>query len=92
MTTWWQELKNRGWLSDVNKNYEWHNTYPATDTFEEFLHKEFDDDYGGIEGDSFVILTKDWIYFPICYDGAEWIERVPRYPNDTFIPHHFGGG
>jgi len=36
------------------------------------LDKEFDSGYGGEEGEPFTVWTKQRVYFPICYDGAEW--------------------
>ena len=58
------------------------------------LRKKFDDSYGCEEGVPFVLWTKNFVYFPICYDGAEWVGCVPRNPCSTeqFKPTHFGGG
>lgn len=51
----------------------------------------FDDDFGSIEGVPFTIWTKNNIYFPACYDGSEWVEKISRNP--TNIPtQHIGGG
>lgn len=56
------------------------------------LDYDFDSGYGGTEGPSFVMWTKKYIYFAVCYDGAEWIDCVPRNPDSAFKPWHFGGG
>jgi len=56
------------------------------------LDAKFDDSYGAEEGEPFCLWTKDWVYFPVCYDGAEWVGSVPRNPRDSFEPWHFGGG
>ncbi|KKL86033.1 hypothetical protein LCGC14_1948740 [marine sediment metagenome] len=45
---------------------------------DEEMAKEFDDGYGGSEGASFTAWSKEWVYFPVVYDGAEWIGRAPR--------------
>lgn len=28
--------------------------------------------YGAMQGEPFTVWTKDFVYFPVCYDGAEW--------------------
>ena len=61
---------------------------------------EFDDGYGMREGIPFVLWTEKWVYFPVCYDGGEWVGSVPRDYISTrtetkemgFIPQHFGSG
>ena len=52
---------------------------------------EFDSGYGGNEGIPFAVWTYQRVYFPACYDGAEWVESVPRYPDGQPIKH-IGGG
>lgn len=54
------------------------------------LDKEFYDGYGGHEGEAILIWTEDFVYFPMVYDGAEWLERVPRNPT-TEGQFHVGG-
>lgn len=51
----------------------------------------FDDGYGCEEGEPFTLWTKSRVYFPACYDGAEWVASVPRDPNDE-VTEHVGGG
>lgn len=100
MATYLEMLKDNNWLEDVKQNYVWHKAHiqnrdEEPEPIEELwnlLKEKFNSGYGGVEGANFVIITKNWVYFPCCYDGAEWVERVPRNPNDDFIPEHFGGG
>jgi hypothetical protein len=54
------------------------------------LDREFDDGYGGEEGLPFTIWTEEYVYFPVCYDGSEWVGRVPRNPNGK-ATEHVGG-
>lgn len=61
----------------------------CTLTEEEFL-VEFDDSYGISEGKPFTLWTTNRVYFPVVYDGAEWVESVSRNP-DGKPTHHFGG-
>lgn len=58
---------------------------------EEQLLREFDSGYGGTEGDAFTAWSEKYVYFPICYDGAEWVGKAPRNPCDE-ATGHMGGG
>lgn len=51
---------------------------------------DFDDGYGSIEGIPFTVWTKNYIYFPVSYDGSEWVGCVSRNPNGE-PSYHFGG-
>lgn len=57
----------------------------------EEMDEDFDAGYGGTEGKPFLAWSKNWVYFPVCYDGAEWVGAVPRNPGDH-KPVHWGGG
>jgi hypothetical protein len=47
--------------------------------------------FGGMEGCKFTAWSKEWVYFPVTYDGSEWVGRVPRNPC-AISTEHFGGG
>ena len=49
---------------------------------------EFYNGHGGREGIAFGIWTKDWIYFPIEYDGSEGVKSLPLHPSLSFSPKH----
>jgi hypothetical protein len=53
----------------------------------EELSREFYTGYGGADGTPFLLWTKKYIYFPAIYDGAEWVERIPRDPCDIDFEH-----
>ena len=53
-------------------------------------HKEFDDGFGGSEGEPFTVWTKNRVYFPMVYDGSEWVGSAPRDPCDE-VSKHKGG-
>lgn len=57
---------------------------------EEELDIVFNDDYGNPEGLHFTAWSNEYVYFPVCYDGAEWVGRVPRMVGD-FKTGHIGG-
>ncbi len=55
------------------------------------MTRRFSHSYGGTEGCCFTVWTGKNVYFPVCYDGAEWIGSVPRNPCDRATGHHGGG-
>ena len=52
--------------------------------------REFDAGYGSVQGCDFTAWSKDWVYFPICYDGSEWVGFAPRNPCDRAMGHQGG--
>ncbi|NCC26388.1 MAG: hypothetical protein EOM25_14510, partial [Deltaproteobacteria bacterium] len=48
---------------------------------EKELDREFDDGYGVEEGQPFTAWTKEAVYFPLRYDGSEWVGSVSRHPD-----------
>ena len=58
---------------------------------EEELNRKFDLGYGGTEGAPFTVWTKDRVYFPVCYDGTEWVGSVARHPDGKPTEHQGGG-
>ena len=48
---------------------------------------EFYDGYGGSEGKSFTAWSEKYVYFPVVYDGAEWVGKAPRNPCDEATDH-----
>lgn len=44
------------------------------------LDVEFDDGYGGSNGPAVLVWTETHVYFPVVYDGAEWLDSAPRNP------------
>ena len=86
MSTWKKMLKDamqeRGeTLADLETN-----TLTDAD-----MVKEFDSGYGGTEGVPFTAWTAKTVYFPICYDGAEWVGSVSRHPDGKPTEHQGGG-
>ena len=57
----------------------------------EELHRNFDAGFGSEEGSYFTAWSDSWVYFPICYDGAEWCGSAPRNPCDIAMKHQGGG-
>jgi hypothetical protein len=54
------------------------------------LKTRFDNGYGAEQGKPFTAWTKNHVYFPICYDGAEWCGSAPRNPNGVPMSHQGG--
>ena len=75
------EMKTRGeTLEDIEAN---------TMTEEE-MTKEFDSGFGETEGIPFTVWTAKTVYFPVCYDGAEWVGSVSRNPDGKPTDHQGG--
>ena len=53
--------------------------WPSAEFFDE-MGRQFCPGFGAEEGCWFTVWTKDRVYFPTSYDGAEWVESVPRDP------------
>lgn len=51
---------------------------------------EFHSGFGTSEGSPFTLWTKKRAYFPVVYDGCEWVASVSRDP-DSEATHHVGG-
>lgn len=85
-TTTWRKL-----IGEKLQNLEetWDDVESSTLTEKE-LDIKFDDGFGGSEGKSFTLWTKKYVFFPVVYDGSEWVESVSRSP-DGVATEHFGG-
>jgi hypothetical protein len=55
------------------------------------LERKFDNGFGGEEGAPFTAWGPGYVYFPICYDGAEWVGCAPRNPCEIALKHQGGG-
>lgn len=55
------------------------------------MEMEFDAGHGLIKGCKFTIWTERGVYFPVSYDGAEWVGNVSRNP-DGKPTRHIGRG
>lgn len=85
MTTWRKNLTE----SLASNKEEWHHIIGSTLSPEE-LDEEFDPGYGGTNGAPFTCWTHNHVYFPVQYDGAEWVGSVPRNPCPVKT-EHIGG-
>jgi hypothetical protein len=54
------------------------------------VNEEFDNSFGGTNGRPFTLWTTKRVYFPVMYDGSEWVESVSRNP-DGVKTEHVGG-
>lgn len=51
---------------------------------------QFDDSYGGTNGPAVAAWTQTHVYFPVCYDGSEWLGSAPRNPQASGLDHQGG--
>ena len=64
----------------------WDDVVSCTLT-EEGLYEAFDNGFGREEGKPFTLWTKKRVYFPVCYDGKEWVSSVSRNPDGIPTEH-----
>lgn len=84
MTTWEEEIKEV-----MEENGDDYSELITTLSKEE-LKIKFNDNFGSENGKPFTGWTEKFVYFPVTYDGSEWVECVPRNPCDT-ATYHVGG-
>lgn len=48
---------------------------------------QFDDGYGSDEGMSFTVWGEKYVYFPLEYDGSEYVGWAPRNPCAIIMGH-----
>lgn len=85
MTTWRNEIE-----TDMKSYGESFDDVVATAPADLDLDRKFDSGYGGNEGRPFTLWTTGRVYFPVVYDGSEWVESVPRNPCNE-VSAHVGG-
>ena len=51
---------------------------------------EFDASYGSSNGPAVLAWTESNVYFPVVYDGAEWLGSAPRNPTREGQAHEGG--
>ena len=56
-----------------------------------FVNQPDGSSFGGTECTSFHLYSKSAILFMGEYDGAEWVESLPRKANKPRIVEHVGG-
>ncbi len=83
MNTTWRELITIE-MRECGELFEDIESSTLTD---EQLDTKFDNGYGGSQGCAFTVWTKNHVYFPAVYDGAEWVACVPRHPNGEATSH-----
>lgn len=82
MTTWRKEIAEI--MATHNENW---GDVVGCSISDAQLDKEFDGGWGGHEGAAFTLWTENRVYFPVVYDGAEWVGSVPRNPCYESTPH-----
>ena len=74
----------------LKENGESWDDVEANTMTEQDMKKKFDTGFGGTEGCPFTVWTKNSVYFPLQYDGAEWVGRVSRHPDGKPTEHQGG--
>lgn len=85
ITTWYSEL-----IRAIKKNDDvLIRAQPPLGTT--MWDEEFDPGFGSTNGQPFTAWGRDRVYFPLSYDGAEWIGSAPRNPSFEKLSHQGGG-
>lgn len=79
------------WRDKLSKQFEevgdsWENVVHIA-PHASVLDEEFYDGYGGAEGPSFTVWTSTYVYFPLEYDGYEYVGHAPRFPSPIAMKH-----
>lgn len=82
MTTWKKQLEKA-----MAKHGETIRDIEANTMNRKEMNEEFYNGYGGAEGIPFTVWTAKSVYFPVEYDGAEWVGRVARHPDGQPTKH-----
>lgn len=85
LTTWRKQIT----IEMERRGEEWKDVVSCT-LEEDSLNIKFYDGYGTSCGTPFTLWTQERVYFPVVYDGAEWVESVSRNP-DGIATEHVGG-
>lgn len=86
--------KDKSWEEDLTTLFSqigdsWDNVEACAPP-REHLRTPFNHGFGGSEGCPFTVWTKQHVYFPVVYDGSEWVGFVSRNP-DGKPTNHQGG-
>jgi hypothetical protein len=82
MTTWKTELEEE--LSKCKEAFTDIISITLTNTE---LNTPFDGDYGRLRGKPFTAWTKTRVYFPVNYDGSEFVGSASRNPDGLPTAH-----
>lgn len=74
----------------IDKIEELKDKFVKSTLNEEEALKMFDSSFGGHCGQEFTAWGEKYVYFPIVYDGAEWVGYAPRNPCDIKMEHQGG--
>lgn len=86
--------KKNSWKELIIEEMQKHNEYWESVVEHTFERGEenilFCTSWGLEEGEPFTLWTERRVYFPVCYDGSEWVGSVPRNPSAE-VTRHIGG-
>lgn len=84
-TTWRALIKQ-----EMQERCESFNDVVSCTLSDDELDTEFYDGFGVSNGKPFTLWTSGAVYFPVVYDGSEWVRSASRNP-DGKPTHHIGG-
>lgn len=82
----WRDLIGK----ELTQNGESWDDVDSNTLSESEMDTKFNDGWGGSEGKPFTLWTHRRVYFPVVYDGAEWVGSVSRNPDGVPTEHQGG--
>ncbi len=83
MVTNWKNLL----LEELKRRGESFEDIVSNTMTDEDMEREFYSGYGDVNGCAFTVWTKNTVYFPLEYDGAEFVGSVSRKPDGKPTKH-----
>jgi hypothetical protein len=77
-------------LDEMNEHGEVVDDLESSTLSYQEIHEPFESGYGSSQGRPFTVWSKKRVYFPVTYDGKEWVGSVSRNP-DGKPTAHIGG-
>jgi len=81
---------SQGW--DENYNERPSKKLDKSEWYHFFVDQPDGSGYGGTKCTAFHLYSKSAILFMGCYDGSEWVESIPKNPDEPREVEHVGGG
>jgi hypothetical protein len=86
-TNWFKELQKINQTDTLVGFAFGDKLYSSPEEIRSDIDYNFDNGYGTEEGFAFTAWSQSRVYFPVKYDGSEWITSVPRNPSNEATSH-----
>ncbi len=83
-------MAQESWHSMITDLLPEGETIVASTLTDDEAKREFCIGFGSDEGKPFTAWSETRVFFPVVYDGSEWVGSVPRNPCAEASDHHGG--